>query len=246
MSQTYRISLYQSIFESAKKHFWFMARNALLAKTITSFIPRPKGKTFLEVGCGGGIVLQLLTRLGFVTTGLDVNQEAINYAKKEVNISFIRKSFYVFNTNKRYDSIGMFDVLEHQRDDLLFLKQSYRFLKDDGWLFLTVPAGQNLWNAIDKASGHQRRYDLPKLKQKITKAGFTIVYANYWQIITLPFFIISRYFHSKDIDEYLKAPVEPVNTFLFWLLLFEQKFVFWLRFPYGTSIIVAAQKKIKK
>ena len=38
------------------------------------------------------------------------------------------------------DSVGLFDVVEHIEDDYLFLKSINKYLKDDGYIYITVPA----------------------------------------------------------------------------------------------------------
>jgi SAM-dependent methyltransferase len=249
MSATYNISLYRAIDQAERKHFWFNARNRLLSQVIGKFYPNPKQISFLEVGCGTGIVIRELEKLGFRVTGLDVNDKALAYAKIGTQAHFIRKSFYVFNPNQKYAAIGMFDVLEHQRDDLAFLKQSHRLLKNGGRLFLTVPASQSLWNEIDDLSGHQRRYEKDELIQVIKNAGFEVEFVNYWQFVTLPFYMLWRLKWRPgkvgNIDNYLKSPWEPLNRLLLILLSFEQLFTFKFPFPQGASLILVARKPLK-
>ena len=76
-------------------------------------------------------------------------------------------------------SIGLFDVVEHIENDLNFLTQMHRFLKDDGLIFITVPAYDVLWSKDDEDAGHFRRYTTKELENKLKAAGFTIEYSTY-------------------------------------------------------------------
>jgi len=55
--------------------------------------------------------------------------------------------------------VTLLDVLEHQEDDRLFLRQLTAKMSPGSMLLLTVPALQALWSPWDVALGHFRRYD---------------------------------------------------------------------------------------
>src|SRR4051794_23936724 len=40
----------------------------------------PKGKSALEVGCGGGILTEEICKMGFITTGIDPAEESLHTA----------------------------------------------------------------------------------------------------------------------------------------------------------------------
>lgn len=259
MSATYSVKHYENISRVEDTHFWFRARNVLLEQVIRRFVectsdnsrdgkPSRKRAHFLEVGCGTGIVIKTLERLGFAVTGLDVNAKAIEYARKGSVSSFIRQSFHSYTPGKTYDCVGMFDVLEHQQDDLGFLRKARTVLKAGGMLFLTVPAMMRLWSKIDEASGHKRRYEIPELREKLAGTGFEVMYINYWSVTTLPMFLLYRKrleseVRVGDLNGYLTPPPAMLNELFYRLLVWETKSLSRLKYPFGATLVVAARKE---
>lgn len=249
MSATYNSSHYQTISKIESKHFWFRARGQMLTALINRFIPEKQRGSFLEIGCGTGIVLSQLQALGFDATGLDVNTAAITYAKKRCpGAKLIRQSIYSFKSPVRFRAIGAFDVLEHQTRDTEFLKACYGLLEENGMLFLTVPAGMWLWNRIDELSGHKRRYEEKELREKLMKAGFTVEFCNYWNVVlTLPWYMLYRAYTmrqkpSSTIEVYLKMPHALLNRVLLFFLQLEELVFFHGKFIVGATLVICAKK----
>ena len=88
MSKTYTSAHYHHIHGVDEHHFWFRARNKLISSLVSGVVP--KGSTFLEVGCGTGIVLRALSELGYRVSGLDVNARGLALAKERVKAPFFR------------------------------------------------------------------------------------------------------------------------------------------------------------
>lgn len=249
MSATYNLSHYQTISKVESRHFWFRARGQMLTALIEKFIPKKERRSFLEVGCGTGIVLTQLQTLGFDATGLDVNEAAITYAKKRCpEARLIRQSIYSFTSPVRFRAIGAFDVLEHQSRDTEFLKRCYGLLEDNGMLFLTVPAGMWLWDRIDILSGHKRRYEEKELREKLTRAGFTVQFCNYWNVVLmLPWYMLYRAYTmrqkpSSTIEVYLKMPHALLNRVLLFFLQLEELVFFHGKFIVGATLVICAKK----
>ncbi|MDE7312173.1 MAG: hypothetical protein K2N87_11245 [Eubacterium sp.] len=74
----------------------------------------------------------------------------------------------------------LLDVLEHIEDDVGFLKLMRQKLVPGGKILLTVPAFQVLWSSEDEAAGHYRRYTARQAEEAALKAGFTVLYSNYF------------------------------------------------------------------
>ena len=68
--------------------------------------------------------------------------------------------------------------MEHIKNDQEVISNLYNNIRNDGLLFLYVPAFQFLYSEMDKKVGHVRRYE-KKLIRKVKKSGFKIVYCNY-------------------------------------------------------------------
>jgi SAM-dependent methyltransferase len=94
-----------------------------------------------------------------------------------------RRGFVCYETlgeiRKRFDGIYTSNVLEHIADDEEILKELSAHLKTGGTLAIYVPAGQFLFNDIDRAVGHYRRYGKVELLAKLTRAGFEVLEWRY-------------------------------------------------------------------
>ena len=76
---------------------------------------------------------------------------------------------------RAYDTLLLFDVLEHVQSDIEMLARLRPRLCPGGHLILKVPAGPWLYSPMDQALGHCRRYDKAGLKQVVTRAGYELV-----------------------------------------------------------------------
>jgi hypothetical protein len=76
--------------------------------------------------------------------------------------------------------VGLFDVLEHIDDDVLFLKSIKVLISKGGYLYLTVPSYDLLWSDEDILAGHFRRYSLKNISRKVESAGYHIEFSSYF------------------------------------------------------------------
>ena len=114
--------------------------------------------------------------------------EGIINAKKRNLKNLICSTFDEASFHKNsIPNIGIFDVLEHIKDDIRFLKSLNDTLEEEGKLFITVPAYNILWSNEDRSAGHYRRYTLKKLKNKLSIVNFKVEYSTYiFTILPLP------------------------------------------------------------
>lgn len=99
----------------------------------------------LDAGCGEGFYELIFKELyDCKVTGVDINQELIDLARKHIGnnkkikfeVQDVRKLPYKNNT---FDKIICTEVLEHIEDDEAVAKELYRVLKPGGVLAVTVP-----------------------------------------------------------------------------------------------------------
>lgn len=178
-----------------EKSFWFNHRNCCILATVKNFPPQG---TLFDVGGGNGFVSLALNRAGFPTILVETGIEGARNAKlrrvPSVVCSTLEDAGFIGNT---LPAIGLFDVLEHIRDDNTFLKIIRSLLTKNGRLYLTVPAHKFLWSTDDDYAGHYRRYSLRELERQIVGLGFKIEYATYFfSFLPLPIFL-SRTIPSK-------------------------------------------------
>lgn len=114
------------------------------------------------------------------------------------------------------DLIFSSNVLEHIENDLEILKIMRSKLKDNGMLFLYVPANMILWTKLDNIVGHYRRYEIDSLKDLCKNAGFRIERIYYADFLGFFMTIIWKIF-----DKVLNKSLPSSSA-----LIFYDKFIF--------------------
>ena len=97
----------------------------------------------LDVGCGGGLLSEPLTRLGAEVTGIDASDKNINVAKlhakkNNLDIKYFCKSPENFNSKEKFDVILNMEIVEHVADVNFFLESCSKLLKKDGMMFVAT------------------------------------------------------------------------------------------------------------
>ena len=98
-----------------------------------------KNLKILDIGCGGGLISEPLSRLGANVTGLDASEKNIKIAslhakKNKLKINYVNSSPENFD-EKNFDIILNLEVVEHVENVDLFLKSCHRLLKSDCLMF---------------------------------------------------------------------------------------------------------------
>ena len=104
-----------------------------------NFIERvvSKGKV-LDVGCGGGVFLSVLDK-NFNKYGIDLDNDAINFGKKQYNFNFQVVEIGNDSFSKEsFDLIIFRGVIEHMYDPRKAIKRSSELLKKKGKLFFSA------------------------------------------------------------------------------------------------------------
>ena len=110
------------------------------------------GTDVLDVGCSQGTLARLLAPYGKSVTAIDLNPDAIAYAEDKVaelapsareRIHYQCVNFMDFESEDRYDTVVIGEVLEHLATPEHFLQKAHGSLKKGGRIVITVPFGIN-------------------------------------------------------------------------------------------------------
>ncbi len=108
-----------------------------LSSKLIDFAIHNAGKKILDVGCANGDYIKILQDNGFNCTGIDINPEYIDKAlEKGLNAYVMRGDNLDFPDNS-FDTILLFEVLEHVENPLEVLKELKRVAKKN--ILITVP-----------------------------------------------------------------------------------------------------------
>ena len=98
----------------------------------------------LDIGCGGGLLSEPMSRLGANVTGIDIVDKNINVAKthsEEQNLEIdykITTAEELALGKKKFDVILNMEVIEHVADLNLFIESCEKLLKKNGLLFFAT------------------------------------------------------------------------------------------------------------
>jgi 2-polyprenyl-3-methyl-5-hydroxy-6-metoxy-1,4-benzoquinol methylase len=99
----------------------------------------------LDIGCGDGVLTYLLAKGKSYTYGIDLDRDAIEFAKQKLSSLGIKAEFSVqscYETNfldSSFDAIVSSDVIEHLQNPVDYLMEIKRILKPGGWAVISTP-----------------------------------------------------------------------------------------------------------
>jgi 2-polyprenyl-3-methyl-5-hydroxy-6-metoxy-1,4-benzoquinol methylase len=111
-----------------------------LEKTLFSTAGKSGAKpSVLDIGCATGALLDFLRGKGWRVTGVEISPCA-GYAKNERNLDVRNIPLEENNfPDNSFDVILASHLIEHLNSPKTFLEETYRILKNNGYLFVTTP-----------------------------------------------------------------------------------------------------------
>ena len=151
-----------------------------------------KNLKILDIGCGGGLISEPMSRLGANVTGIDASDKNIQVAKlhakkNNLNINYINIVPEKLKQLNKFDIILNLEVVEHVENLDLYLSSCFGLLKQNGIMFTAtinrtltsyvkaiigaeyilrwLPIGTHDWNRFIKPE---------ELEKKLTDLSFSI------------------------------------------------------------------------
>lgn len=139
------------------------------------------GKTFLDVGCGRGIISKILCEKGLSGVGVDFSARAIAIAETNMagEIAGGKYRLQLVDIHElpadlaKVDLAVSYMVMEHVEDDVGFITTIAQYVKPGGSIILGVPGRRDRWSIEDETVGHLRRYDRDDLDKVMRNAGLS-------------------------------------------------------------------------
>ena len=101
------------------------------------------GIKILDIGCGGGLLSEPMSRLGADVFGMDASEKNIQIAKihamkSGLNIKYFCASPEKFKSNLKFDVILNMEIIEHVDNVDFFLESCSKLLTKDGIMFIAT------------------------------------------------------------------------------------------------------------
>ena len=116
-----------------------------------------KGLKILDIGCGGGLMSEPMSRLGASVTGIDASEKNINVAKIHSEESGLKIKYNCtspenLKNSEKYDVILNLEVVEHVDNIELYIESCEKLLASNGLMF-TATLNRSLTSYIKAIIG---------------------------------------------------------------------------------------------
>ena len=239
-----RDDVYEEMFRIEDTHWWYAAKQRIVASLIERYRPRPGRLAIADLGCGCGAMLTRL-RADHDVVGVDPSPLAIEFSKRR-GIDVLQGGFpdQIPLEQGKYDVVLLLDVIEHLEDDAAGVRAAAGVLRDGGVMIVTVPAYQWLWSDWDELHHHFRRYNRGMLRKVLSEAALRISLLSYANTTLFPLAAAARTVHKISRKKHetadMKVPPAPINATFRGLYSFERHFLGRLPIPFGLSVVAVA------
>lgn len=102
------------------------------------------GLKLLDVGCGGGLLCEPMTRLGFAVTGVDPSERGVGVAQGHADAMGLAIDYRcaeaadLLRGDERFDVVLNMEVIEHVADPHAFLHDTARLMAPGGLMILAT------------------------------------------------------------------------------------------------------------
>jgi 2-polyprenyl-3-methyl-5-hydroxy-6-metoxy-1,4-benzoquinol methylase len=133
------------------QRFWHAEKERVIRRFAA---PRP-GERVLDVGCGSGVVADLLASMGSIVTAVDGNPDAVAYARctfRRENLEFRQALVDELDfAAGSFDRIYCLELIEHIYENQVasLFRACHRLLRPAGTLTVTTPNYRGLWPAVE-------------------------------------------------------------------------------------------------
>lgn len=165
-----------------------------------------RGNSLLDLPCGDGSLTSLMAQRFNRLVGVDASSKHLELAKKNLPQAELYEALIEdFETEERFDTITMLNILEHVADPIYVLKKAASMLSEEGILIVHVPNARAInrrlavlmgtLTACEELSpfdihiaGHRRSYSMQSLSADIYKAGLKIKHTGgvFYKMLSTP------------------------------------------------------------
>jgi len=190
-------------------------RKPYIAHVVKNNFPSDRSVRILDLGCGDGAWIHLLSEIGYENThGVDISSEQIERAKNRgvKNVSKKDAFEHLNQLKNEIDIMLMIDLIEHfDRSTLIdLIKNAYTSMRKNGKIIIHVPNAQGLFGMSVRYGDltHEISFTPKSVEQLLRPIGFSdvkvyehkpvphgllsLVRRFVWEIGILPFRLLLR------------------------------------------------------
>jgi len=248
-----KTQVYQQFLELEENHWWFRGRRSVYMGLLDASIPTSERSLLLDLGCGMGGFMASMKDLGFDVYGADMDLESLQHCNERGFTHCAQMDSYDLPfADNSFNTVTMFDAIEHVEDDHRAMREVARILKPGGRVAISVPAYQFLFANNDLVAQHYRRYNRRTVSELFQQAGLKVernTHANIFLFpLILPIVLIIKLFETifdrkrEASHSNLSFPMpEFVNHFLHKVFAAELVVSRRIDCPFGHSIFAIAR-----
>lgn len=166
------------------------------------------GKRILEIGPGFGQYTKIFARAADYLVAADIASECVEFLEAHYSnvlalVADLGEAQWLekVTVGGLFDTVILFNVLEHIERDLAALGKICAALDTGGKLIMIVPAHPALFGDMDRLAGHFHRYDKQGLAHLMREAGFKTAALRYFNPIGgLGWWVNARFSKTKDLS----------------------------------------------
>lgn len=247
---------YKEYYDLERKHWWFVARENIIISQVKNLLKDKQSKEIkiLNIGCSTGRSSEYLSQFGNVFS-IEYDKFCCEFAAQKTGLEITHGSITELPfENNIFDLVCAFDVIEHVENDVLAVSEMKRVAKNNGLLFITVPAFMSLWSHHDVINHHYRRYKSNEIKKLFSSNNDgKELFASYFN-----FFLFPPIYLVRTLSNYLKLGEKRsgsgsdfetfnpgiLNKLLYSIMNFENIFIKNnINLPFGVSYLYTWKKK---
>jgi len=230
-------------------HFWFQG----LRRTAAQLIDDARGgrplRRIVDCGAGTGRNLDWLSRFG-TAVGVELTPAGLRIGRR-YGRRLVRGTVAALPiADASVDLATSFDVLYCLDDDVeqRALAEMFRVLKPGAIALFNVAALDILHGSHSTLTREVRRYTKPRLRSRLTAAGFTVERMTFTNMTLFPMALAIRGFErltgraAEESESDLAVPAAPVNALLDAALRAEGMALRAVNLPIGTSLMAVGRK----
>ncbi len=238
---------YKLMYEVEARYWWYAGLRGMLGLFLKRHESHCGGQT-LDVGCGTGANMELLTREGGIAMGIDFAPQAIYFCRQRgLARTAVASALALPFPDGHFDRVLLMDVLYHKGipDKAAALHEVRRVLRPGGMAYLNLPAYQWLYSSHDVHVHTDHRFTRGEAVRLLASCGYTVLDATYWNMLLFPLAAAGRLWRrwlpreQSDLDTDTSGASNALFTAV---LAFERFLLRRMNAPFGLSIMITARK----